>query len=58
MSKPIKLKSCPFCGGERVEYEPTRDSVYCLDCEALGPAYSSKDDAIAAWNRRGTKSDK
>ena len=56
---------CPFCGGKPVldtwelnTYEKMYLSyenwwsVFCDDCLAEGPNLFSKEEAIAAWNRR------
>lgn len=51
------VKPCPFCGSSRVELH-TRDrihSVECGSCNARMPAYpmdTTKEQAVAAWNRR------
>lgn len=53
-----KLKPCPFCGGEakaaygRCDYNVWQ--VCCLNnaCQAMAGWCDTKDDAIAAWNRR------
>ena len=60
----IKLKPCPFCGGEA---EIIRDKtfsaetgealttlmwfVWCTECSALVSG-TTEDDAISEWNRR------
>ena len=54
------LKPCPFCGGEAMVKEAIAyaESVYtvgCGDSECMGyegPWRRSKEDVIAAWNRR------
>lgn len=49
----IKLKACPFCGGEVVHYY--RDFQYgvtCTKCTANIRGYTSKDAATRAWNHR------
>ena len=46
---------CPFCGGECVAHhddERVGYAVFCLECKANSRAYTTKADAIAAWNRR------
>ena len=60
------LKPCPFCG-KRPSVGYVRDGykVVCTFCGGSGPAAfhgpagkpSSKDRAIAAWNRRATGDD-
>lgn len=58
----IKLKPCPFCGGEvELIYDEDMDD-YRIDCKicemAMIPpgeepgAVATKDGAIKAWNRR------
>ncbi len=55
MSSANELKPCPFCGGEAglIDMEeshiPVCNEIECL-CE-LG-SFSTRDAAIAAWNRR------
>lgn len=51
------LKNCPFCGGANVrvdvglmEFED--GEVTCLDCGGNCGNHPTKDEAIAAWNRR------
>ena len=65
MSLNIKLKPCPFCGGEAVYtdhfYEDTKTGhcVYCIDCGAgtaivtgsSTPEYLKKH-VFDLWNRR------
>ena len=54
----LKLRSCPFCGGE-AEYIPmAKDAtgvisatVRCREC-ACGTRVLYPDDAVRAWNRR------
>ncbi len=54
MSEEIKLKPCPFCGGNDVVAEETYTSGYvrCRGCGAEGGFRYSHDEAVAAWNRR------
>ncbi len=53
----VKLKPCPFCGGEAeiIDNEYFVD-VSCKDHHCRGWAdslsYKSKEQAIKAWNRR------
>ena len=49
----IKLKPCPFCGGEAFASYINGDfAVSCVDC-GCGTEYGpSKEEAVAAWNRR------
>jgi len=55
----MELKRCPFCGGRevRVGYEYNEFiSVSCI-CDASGPRFKDRDDAINAWNTRYTDTD-
>lgn len=53
----VALKPCPFCG-MRSTYVEVSESKYpglcvmCTACHAEGPACSSTEAAIAAWNTR------
>ena len=54
-----ELKPCPFCGMDAPDWCDESDGggdwhfVQCRDCESTtGHHYNSKDEAIAAWNRR------
>jgi Lar family restriction alleviation protein len=54
-----KLKPCPFCGGEAIieqdEYWYLEWAVSCCneDCVCyIGRSYRTKEETIAAWNRR------
>jgi Lar family restriction alleviation protein len=51
----IKLKPCPFCGGEDLSIE-TDDHTgeYCIFCSKCGPACFDKYkiDSIHTWNSR------
>ena len=55
-----ELRPCPFCGGEHVEVvcqgSRTNDPhvVQCDDCDASASGMS-RDEAIAAWNRRAER---
>lgn len=58
----IKLKPCPFCGGEaELKINHCASYVECKECEAStdhildSPMYCAKDKAIEAWNRRTEK---
>lgn len=60
----IKLKPCPFCGGEgrlcagKWDFEidqPVPGSGYgveCAECLSQTDTYNNTDEAIEAWNRR------
>ncbi|WP_143748402.1 Lar family restriction alleviation protein [Mesorhizobium carmichaelinearum] len=60
-----ELKPCPFCEGQKPKLDIVRDGyrVHCTSCGSAGaPEFhgppsiaSSKDRAIAAWNRRATR---
>lgn len=65
MNEDIKLKQCPFCGGDAKKAAQKINSknifvVYCTKCGAFGPskeisAPRIKDEdnpAIIAWNKR------
>jgi|GEM_PF-1086000 len=50
-----ELKPCPFCGDAASIYGVETQnfhSVECIDCGASGKVYRSKEEAIAAWNKR------
>lgn len=52
---PNELKSCPFCGGENIDFFSQGAIawfVQCDDCGATFPHFDSKAEAIEAWNRR------
>lgn len=62
----IGLKPCPFCGGEAhikevVSACETLYTVGCSDSECMGYETwllkPTKEEAIAAWNRRSDRSD-
>lgn len=57
----MKLKSCPFCGGEaKMTYSfvdgPARCGVnyhvYCVECRAMSGGWDTEETAAAAWNQR------
>lgn len=57
MNEELKpLKECPFCGGiadiHVINYIKFWANVYCTDCDATTIRYSTKQQAIKAWNRR------
>ena len=52
-----KLKKCPFCGSEAVQYEP-RDKgdffvIICNECSGMNEG-DTVQEAIEAWNRRAS----
>lgn len=56
-SEDMKPKAvpCPICGSAHVGLEGSVCSreffVWCLDCDAMGPAQPSESAAILAWNK-------
>ena len=52
----IKLKPCPFCGGEAelfiVPGKMTKWAVRCTKCYANNGTFVSDHDAVEAWNKR------
>ena len=55
----IKLKPCPFCGGEAEMFswqahinDEYHLNLVCTTCGAGFQDVSSKEDALKAWNRR------
>ena len=52
-----ELKRCPFCGGQ-INMVCGTDGVgyvFCGVCNAEGPLEKSKEEAVAAWNRRANE---
>lgn len=50
----MKLKPCPFCGGE-ADLQESLCAGWFVECECGATsriAYDSKKEAIEAWNRR------
>lgn len=50
-----EVKTCPFCGGKKVEICKTNDRAYwvsCLKCPAEGIPASTRRAAIQRWNKR------
>lgn len=48
-----KLKPCPFCGGEaEIEDMKGEYSVICNTCFGASDICETKEETIAAWNRR------
>ena len=56
MTDEIKLKPCPFCGGEAViRLILGREAVVCKDCNAeMCSDYTPFDVLVDMWNRRAT----
>ena len=56
----MKLKLCPFCGGEAAVWSGNIDDdcfdvyydVYCMDCNCMTPKFHTEESAIVFWNRR------
>ncbi len=52
-----ELKPCPFCGGNasmRLYYKGLY-GVRCDSCDSrVGQVFKTREDAIAAWNRRAS----
>lgn len=55
----IKLKPCPFCGGEAVIFYPdcTFPRVACKKCKTTSNRYDSIQEAVDEWNRRSEESE-
>ncbi len=56
----VEIKPCPFCGSKStgIRMHPDkqrREAVFCDNCSAVGPASSSQDNAIVAWNKGAKK---
>ena len=61
--KNIKLKTCPFCGGEAI-FHKDYDSMWCIECQKCGlyldlcnPRLDKKEDLIKYWNTRSEAHD-
>lgn len=55
----VKLKPCPFCGGEASINRPSGRMLFCVvcdDCDANGGYYFTEEDAARAWNDRAERS--
>ena len=57
----IKLKPCPFCGSDRVEFMPDEEQpceiattgfIWCHGCDFTSDSFYSETKAAEAWNRR------
>lgn len=46
-----ELKPCPFCGG-KAHIMRGGHWIACEDCQSESGYYSTKEEAIEAWNRR------
>lgn len=50
-----ELKPCPFCGAYAIEtIREVGFRAVCLNCGCLGVRKYSEQEAIEAWNRRGS----
>lgn len=61
--KDERVKPCPFCGGEAeiIKAHLFGGDIYicrCVDCVAQSAFCGTKEEAIAAWNRRVCVSEK
>ena len=51
-----ELRRCPFCGGEgelwnnKLTYRLY--GVICEECDCMTPYFTTREEAIEAWNRR------
>jgi Lar family restriction alleviation protein len=58
LGREVDALSCPFCGGRAIWGQRyvtlDRDAffMHCLGCKLCGPEFNSKEEAVAAWNRR------
>lgn len=48
---------CPFCGSDKIYYIDSDEYIpeyklICADCRASTDFYNTKEEALAAWNRR------
>ncbi len=49
----MKLKSCPFCGGEDLgESSKKNPFVDCMECSATGPTGQNPEHGDTLWNIR------
>ncbi|MBQ8693126.1 MAG: Lar family restriction alleviation protein [Synergistaceae bacterium] len=50
----VKLKHCPFCGGEALigTYWGQEYYAQCQDCFSASDDFNTPQDAADAWNRR------
>ena len=59
----MKLKPCPFCGGEVIVVYQSFGGIYMIVCNKCGMLLSNKakdtrKHLIEAWNRRESEGDK
>lgn len=57
-SKDERLEPCPFCGGAAGACNIEEGNVVecCrMDCYGVGRAFDTREEAIAAWNRRSSE---
>ena len=52
-----ELKPCPSCGNKKVsiievERPSIKYAIWCIDCNAHSPYFTSCEDAIKAWNEQ------
>ena len=52
----VKLKPCPFCGGEAVEQVGSFFWISCQQCGAESEVFFEMEGAIEAWNKRSENS--
>jgi hypothetical protein len=58
MSKQAKLKPCPCCGDDGMEIAlDAGDIIRCMTCGLQTAICTSLRRAIAAWNRRASRSE-
>lgn len=51
----MKLKPCPFCGGQDIITEKSGDRLYycyCTECGAMSSGHLEKEETITDWNTR------
>ena len=52
-----ELKPCPSCGNKKVsiieiERPSLKYAIWCIDCNTHSPYFTSREDAIKAWNKQ------
>lgn len=56
-----KLDNCPFCGSDKCEVKmwygfiESLNYVQCYGCGANSAVFSTKEEAVVAWNKRSDK---